>query len=531
MLISFLRIMALIATLTFPLYAEVERIAIVVGVNQGLPSERPLKYASRDAQELATLLRRSGTFDKDRVYLLTDATLEKVKGVMDEVAGRIKEIKKSNNQTLVVFYFSGHGGAEALHIKGKAFPRTDIVSWFNRIGGDIRIMILDACESGDFLRRKGAIVLDEDPITISDSLRSKGSIILSASSRGEMAQESEEYKGAVFTHHLLNGLQGVADYNGDKVITLMEAFDYARASTRMEKIGGREAAQNPSFDLDLVGENDPILARLGGGRNRLLLAGLPAGQLDICEAGDYSTVNHILLTGRDSLYFVLPAAKYLLGFSHDDSKMVGSADLTWSGDVTVSLKDFRRRPKGAYTEKGERAWTWNPHGIDLSYSRANFAGRLSLPLIKLNYTHHGYNWIQGISLSYGSGSAHDSGFENSVRLMRFALETKLPLATMRFGRLNVGGVAAWSHAWQELSDKRFPLGPIQTGEGDMPLVSRSQANIFQGMFPLEVQGFLPGGFRISLGNSFLINLFHEKNLSELRTSFGMEPYLGLGFGI
>jgi hypothetical protein len=432
---------------------------------------------------------------------------------------------------LVVFYYSGHGGADALHIKGKVFPRAEINSWFNLVGGDIRIMILDACESGDFLRQKGGRVVDEEPIVIADSLRSKGSVILSASSRGERAQESDEYRGAVFTHHLVNGLQGIADYNRDMSVTLMEAFDYARAATRMEKIGGREAAQNPSFDFDLVGESDPVLARLGSGRNRIHLTGLPPGQLDICEAGTYSFVNRVLLTGRDSLVFVLPAGKYLLGYSHGEASMVSSVDLTWDGDVSITQKDFRKRPKALYTAKGERSWVWNPHGFDAEISRADFAGSFHAPMFQLGYTHHEYGWIRSLSLGFGSGSSRDSSFDYDIRIARLALGAKWPFLTWRYGRFTAGGVAAWCHVWEEVDDRRFPLGPIRTDDGEMPLKTRSEGNVFQASLPLEFQGFLPGGFRVTLGGAGVGSLFREKNASEYRTHFGIQPHLGIGFGI
>lgn len=511
--------------------ADVERIAVLVGVNQGLASERPLRYAARDAQEMAALLRRSGTFDKERIYALTDASLDQIKGALEEVAGRIKEIKKAGSQTLVVFYYSGHGSADALHIKGKVFPRQEVNSWFNLVGGDIRIMILDACESGDFLRQKGGRIVDEDSITIADSLRIKGSAILSASSRGERAQESEEYRGAVFTHHLLNGLQGIADYNRDMSVTLMEAFDYARAATRMEKIGGRDAAQNPSFDFDLVGESDPILARLGSGRNRLHLTGLPAGQLDICEAGTYSFVNRVLLTGRDSLLFLLPAGKYLVGYANGDASMVSSVDLTWDGDVTVTPEDFRKRPRARYTEKGGPSWDWNPHGFDVGLSRADFTDAFRAPMFELGYTYHEYGWSRSLSVGFGSGSGRDSSFDYGIRFARLAMGAKWPILTWRYGRLSAGGSAAWCHVWQELDDRRFPLGPVRTGAGELPLTTRTEGNVFQALLPLELQVFLPGGIRVSLAGVGTGNLFREKNASGYRTPFGIQPYLGFGYGI
>ena len=54
---------------------------------------------------------------------------------------------------------------------------------------------------------------------------------LFASSDGEVAQESDEIGGALFSHFWTTGLRGAADADGDGRVTLQESFDFAYAQT------------------------------------------------------------------------------------------------------------------------------------------------------------------------------------------------------------------------------------------------------------------------------------------------------------
>lgn len=508
---------------------DVQRIALIVGVNHGLEEDRPLRYAARDAKEMAALLRQSGLFDKDRIYLLEDASLDRIKGAMDEVAGRVKELEKSGSQTLVVFFYSGHGGADALHIQGKKFSRAEITSKFNSLGGDIRIMILDACESGDFLRQKGGAYLDEGKIQIEESLQSRGSIILSASSRGEKAQESEEYRGAVFSHHFMNGLKGMADYNADNAVTLMEAFDYARETTRMEKVGGRASAQNPSYDFDLVGESDPVLVRLNGGGNRVHLAGLPWGPLEIYETRTFSLAYQTWMTGRDTVTYMLPAGRYILSYPGKNASMVKTLDLTWDREATLSAADFQKRPKSILAEKGGRDLVWNPHGLQVGFLDAGLSDVIRVPLLQIGYAHQSFDWIQTFDLGFGYRTFKSNSLENDLRLFRAAFSLDALFLRWRFGMVSVGGAAAWNLAWQSVSDLRFSSGPVETEGGGASLRNDYLANVFQLSLPVRHVLTFPGRVSLSLGAAGTAGFLKEHSTASRAWTFGIDPLIGVGY--
>jgi hypothetical protein len=140
--------------------AEVQRIAVFIGVDRGLEEERPLRYAARDAQAMSGAFRQAGTFDEDRVYLLANPSLDKIRAALEEVKGRARELRKAGTESLVMVYFSGHGGSEGLHVAGKQWPRGELTGYLESLESNMKILIVDACESGDLLRHKGGRLIE-----------------------------------------------------------------------------------------------------------------------------------------------------------------------------------------------------------------------------------------------------------------------------------------------------------------------------------------------------------------------------------
>ena len=60
----------------------------------------------------------------------------------------------------------------------------ELKSLFDNLGADMQVLILDACESGDFLRAKGGVIKSRVEVKATDELDSKGTIILSSSAVG-----------------------------------------------------------------------------------------------------------------------------------------------------------------------------------------------------------------------------------------------------------------------------------------------------------------------------------------------------------
>jgi hypothetical protein len=98
-----------------------------------------------------------------------------------------------------------------------------------------------------------------DPVDLLN-VATEGTALLSSSSGFEAAHEAEEAHGSFFTHYFAAGLLGAADANGDGDVTLEEAYDYARERTVRDSARLAPTPQHPSFDLQLRGRQDIVLA-------------------------------------------------------------------------------------------------------------------------------------------------------------------------------------------------------------------------------------------------------------------------------
>lgn len=524
-----LRCLLALAWACLPAAAGVESLALFIGVDEGLPQERTLRYAARDAQRMAQVIRELGTYDKDRLYLLSNPTLDRIQSTLEEMRGRVKELRKSGAQTSVLIYYSGHGSADGLHVRGKRFDRERVNALVESLESDLKIVILDACESGDFLRRKGGTVLEERQIVKQDRLRSQGTIVLSSSSRGELAQESEDYRGAVFSHHLINGLRGLADYNGDGQVTLLESFDYARASTRVEEIHGRGERQNPSFDFDVVGESDPVISRLAKARSRLLLRGMPAAALEVYNAQTLDLEHRIWMTSRDSATYHLPSGKYILRYAERAGFRVHGVDLAWTAEATVSPKDFRKQGRSLLSRKGSVTGSLDPHGLQLTSRRAR--PLLDAALFGADYVFRTFDFKQSLGFQFGRRMGEGSGTGTLVdsEVYRLGYSLRKPLFTFTYFQVQAGLETAYHRVRQVARDTRFGDSPPEV-DGGKPLRTRweSGTNVLEAGVPLELEIYFPS--RIWLGLSATGSLYRFRDGTTRRSGYHrvFEPGFSLG---
>jgi len=106
---------------------------------------------------------------------------------------------------------------------------TGLLQIFSRIQAERIIFLVDSCYSGagggrTILAHSGRAVLSDD--FLNRIAQGKGRIILTSSRENEVSSESDQLKHGYFTYHLLEGLKGKADLNGDNIIDLDEISLY-----------------------------------------------------------------------------------------------------------------------------------------------------------------------------------------------------------------------------------------------------------------------------------------------------------------
>lgn len=252
--------------------------AVVIGVSAYADSRIPaLRYAAKDAQALHDWLvsPAGGRYAPSRVKLLTDrnATTANIKEAL------FTWLRQTIEEDVVVIYFAGHGSPDSPDtpqnlyllpydtrydaIASTGFPMWDVETALKRFIKAKRVVVLaDACHSGgvgatfDVARRA---LGDVQPNRISSGLQSLATVgagiaVISASDDRQLSAESAKFGGGhgVFTHYLLEGLKGKADYNNDSRVTLGELIPFLSEHVRRETLN----AQSPT----VAGRFDPALS-------------------------------------------------------------------------------------------------------------------------------------------------------------------------------------------------------------------------------------------------------------------------------
>ena len=230
--------------------------AIVVGDNAGGSGQQPLRFAEDDARRLAQVLIEVGHYDAADVRVLLRPDAATLLSAIDDVTARARANAQSNDQTQVLFYFSGHARANAINLGAEELPVASLRDKLRAVPSTITIVVLDACQSGSFSRVKGASPAADFSYNSVAGLTQKGLAVMASSTAEELSQESDALKGSYFTHHLVTALRGAGDSDGDGRVSLDEAYRYAYrrtlASTARTKVG----EQHVTLETDLAGQGE-----------------------------------------------------------------------------------------------------------------------------------------------------------------------------------------------------------------------------------------------------------------------------------
>ncbi|MEO1263835.1 MAG: caspase family protein [Bacteroidota bacterium] len=233
--------------------------ATVVGVANynHMPS---LRYTDDDAYQFYAFLKspEGGALPDEQVRVLVDdnATKENILEAMRST------FMSADENDVVLFYFSGHG------VEG-AFIPVDFDGFDNRLHHhEIRqildgspakhkLVVGDACHAGSLY---GANL--EDDMVASRNLVSNmldkyygalnntdGGLALLMSSKGqEVSLEDSGLRSGVFSHFLIRGLKGEADYNRDKIVTIEEVFEFTNVKVSGYTVGAQTPVLTGYFD-------------------------------------------------------------------------------------------------------------------------------------------------------------------------------------------------------------------------------------------------------------------------------------------
>ena len=203
-------------------------VALVIGID-GYQTLGKLTTCRNDAREFARALVESGGYAESRVVLLTDdATEPHNRPTLATMRRRITQVARlARPSDPLIIYFSGHGitrdGRGFLVPSDGDAENAISLSWIKdelaSSRASSKILIIDACHAGS--AAKGV-----SGIAPSMAAGTPGLVMLLSSAADEVSYPLSAEKRSVFSRYLVEGLEGKADTDGDRRITLPDLHSF-----------------------------------------------------------------------------------------------------------------------------------------------------------------------------------------------------------------------------------------------------------------------------------------------------------------
>ena len=333
--------MLALAIASFPLRvasaAEVVRVAVVVGANRPPPGRAALRYAHEDARHVADVLGAVGGFSTQNIAILLDPEPAAVLAALDQ---QLQAAGQRAGETLLLFYYSGHADDRAIYPGGAPLPFSDLKARLDDPRAKLRIGLLDSCRGGSWTGSKGLRKVEPFEIEAAQQLAEEGSVLIASSSGQENAHETDALQGSYFTHYWNAGLLGAADRGGDGVVSLNEAFEYARTLTIRDSALAGQPPQHPSFQMRLSGRRDFPLVLLSKQRTTLVFE-QRTGPIEVVRLSDGLVVIEST-PGVRRLKLGLPSGSYLVRRRGDDAVWSRVVSLSAGGVTNMNEGELER---------------------------------------------------------------------------------------------------------------------------------------------------------------------------------------------
>ena len=243
-----------------------------IGVSDYQDDSYDLRYAAKDARDLAELYRNVEGYGTVHQYVVADT-----EATRDNILALREKLEQTQVDDHVVFFVAGHGLLDenfdyyfATHDidfenpAGKGITYTELEGLLDGIPARNKLLLMDTCNSGEVDKssleategeqlasnvsaravgtrgikmKKDAEVSDSElglqntfelmKELFADLRRGSGAMVISSASGVEFALESDQWKNGVFTYAVLNGLKNqTADQDEDGTITVSELRNY-----------------------------------------------------------------------------------------------------------------------------------------------------------------------------------------------------------------------------------------------------------------------------------------------------------------
>jgi hypothetical protein len=333
--------------------AATVRYALLIGNNQGLADDLPLRFAQADADRLSRALVQLGGFPEENTTVLRERTAPVVRSALLTVNERIRQtVSGGRNRAVLFVFYSGHADARDLHLSGTTLPVEELRKIVVGSAATVRVLVLDACRSGAVTRTKGGRPGPAFAIKLEDRLDNEGVAIITSSASTEDSQESDSLQGSFFTHYLLSGLRGAADANADRRVSLAEAYAYAYGNTLRATSRTLAGPQHPTYEYGIHGKGDLILTSLARVAGHGVLRFGAGGHFLVFQGDASGPVVAEVVTGTSASQVLLPAGRYFVRKRAPDLLLEGSVAVTAGGSRDLHEHELRRVSYAQLVRKG-----------------------------------------------------------------------------------------------------------------------------------------------------------------------------------
>jgi hypothetical protein len=225
-------------------------IAVVIGnknySSSGLPN---VDFADRDARIMKEYLLRTFGYDPENILYAEDATFAKFNeffGSERDPEGKLYKYVKEGVSRVFIYYV-GHGApdlksgegyfvpvdANPQYISSNGYRLQTFYSNLAKVPAKKITIILDACFSGN--SQKGMLFKGISPAMVKvkkEYASPTHALLITSAAVDQVSTWYPEKKHSLFTYYFLKGLQGEADLNRDKKITMGEMKEYLKENVR-----------------------------------------------------------------------------------------------------------------------------------------------------------------------------------------------------------------------------------------------------------------------------------------------------------
>jgi hypothetical protein len=332
------------------------RFLVAVGNGVGLADEEPLRFAQLDAERFRDVFVDLGAVSGARASVITDGGIHALELALARLHGQVEEAVRLGERVDVLFYLSSHGDAESVHLDGERYPLATLEQRLKQLPATATLLVLDSCRvritSSD--RDKGAVRGPAFDVTVQRELAPQGFVTLYAARDGEAAQESDALQGAYFTHHLVVGLRGAADFDADKKVTLAEAWRHAHQTT-LARSHATASAQHPEMNQALTGEAELVLVDLARADATLRVPAHVQGALLLLDVQSGRVLFEVDKAAGRAFDIAMPARlvrAQLRASARPDVVQIGDVDLRLGGQHTLDDAALTEQPLVVAMNKG-----------------------------------------------------------------------------------------------------------------------------------------------------------------------------------